>query len=93
MMKSTSIEGKTSMYRLRVYLEIQNIFNAANVLSVYQYTGSAYDDGYLSSTQATAAKNNATNTQSFIDLYNTKVVNPGNFALPRLTRLGVSLQF
>ena len=93
MMRSTSIDGKTSNYALRIYLEVQNIFNAANVLSVYQYTGSAYSDGYLNSPLATTAKNNATNTQSFIDLYNTKVVNPGAFALPRLTRLGISLSF
>jgi len=92
-MRSTSIDGKNSQYVLRIYLEVQNLFNAANVLSVFQYTGSAYSDGYLNSPQATAAKANATNTQSFIDLYNIKMVNPGNFAPPRLTRFGISLQF
>lgn len=92
-MKSQSLDGKTSFYRLRIYLEIQNLFNAANVLSVYQYTGSAYDDGYITSPQADAQKRSATSAQSFVDLYNTRVVNPNNFALPRLTRLGVSLIF
>ncbi len=93
MMKSQSIEGKTSMYSLRIYFEIQNIFNAANVLGVYQYTGSAYDDGYIMSPNAASSIRNATNAQSFIDLYNIKILNPGNFALPRLTRLGISLSF
>ncbi len=91
--KSESLEGKTTFYRLRIYLEIQNIFNADNVLSVYQYTGSAYSDGYLSSPQANAAIKSATSAQSFADLYNVKVVNPTNFALPRLTRLGISVTF
>ena len=91
--KKESLSGKTTMYRVRVFLWMQNIFNAANVLGVYQYTGSAYDDGYLASPQSIEQKRVATNTQSFVDLYNTRVVNPGLFALPRLTRLGVSLYF
>jgi hypothetical protein len=91
--KKESLSGKTTMYRVRVFLWMQNVLNAANVLGVYQYTGSAYDDGYLASPQSVEQKRVATNTQSFVDLYNTRVVNPGLFALPRLTRLGVSLYF
>lgn len=91
--KKEGLDGKTKVYRLRTFIWIQNVLNAANVLSVYQYTGSAYDDGYLASPQSIEQKRVATNAQSFIDLYNTRVVNPGNFALPRLTRLGLSLYF
>lgn len=91
--KNTALDGKVTNYRLRVFLWVQNVLNAANVLSVYQYTGSAYDDGYITSPQANEQKRVATNAQSFVDLYNTRVVNPNNFALPRLTRLGVSLFF
>jgi hypothetical protein len=28
-----------------------------------------------------------------VDLYNVRMVNPANFALPRLTRLGLALYF
>lgn len=91
--KKEKLDGKTSVYRLRAFLTIQNLLNAANVLDVYAYTGSAYDDGYLASPQSIEQKRVATNAQSFVDLYNTKLVNPGAFALPRLTRIGVALYF
>jgi len=91
--KKEALDGKVTMYRLRVFLWVQNLLDAANVLGVYQYTGSAYDDGYLTSPQSREQIRVATNAQSFVDLYNTRVVNPGFFALPRLTRLGVSLAF
>ncbi len=91
--KKESIAGKTTIYRIRVFLWMQNVLNAANVLSVYKFTGSAYDDGYLASPQSIEQKRVATSSQSFVDLYNTRMVNPNFFALPRLTRIGVSLYF
>jgi hypothetical protein len=81
------------MYTIRVFLWVQNVFNNINVLGAYQYTGSAYDDGFITSTFADSQKQSATNAQSLVDLYNVRVVNPGNFALPRLTRIGVALYF
>ncbi|MCE2786747.1 MAG: carboxypeptidase regulatory-like domain-containing protein [Bacteroidota bacterium] len=84
---------KNRVYRLRVFLWVQNIFNNVNVLGVYRYTGSAYDDGFITSTQADAQLRAATNAQSLVDLYNVRMVNPANFALPRLTRLGLALYF
>jgi hypothetical protein len=90
---STNLEGRTTMYRLRIFLSVQNLFNNINVLSVYRYTGSAYDDGFITSTMAEAQLNAATSAQSLVDLYNIRVVDPSNFALPRLTRLGVALYF
>jgi hypothetical protein len=87
------LDGKTTVYRLRVYLWVQNLFNNINVLNVYRYTGSAYDDGYITSSLAQAQRDAATNAQSLVDLYNVRVVDPGNFALPRITRLGLALYF
>jgi hypothetical protein len=78
---------------MRIFLIIQNLFNEANVLGVYRYTGSAYSDGFVTSPQAIESLRAATNVQSFVDLYNTRIVNPGNFALPRLTRFGIQLTF
>jgi hypothetical protein len=93
MFRSEGLDGKTTMYRLRVFLWVQNVFNNINVLSVYRFTGSAYDDGFISSNQAQAQRDAATNAQSLADLYNARVVNPNLFALPRITRLGVALYF
>ncbi len=80
-------------YRMRVFLTVTNLLNAANVTGVFRYTGSAYNDGYLTSPFAADQIRTATNAQSFVDLYNTRMVNPDRFLLPRLTRIGVSVQF
>jgi hypothetical protein len=90
---SKKIDGRTVEYRMRIFLIVQNLFNEANVLGVYRYTGSAYSDGFITSPQAIESLRAATNVQSFVDLYNTRIVNPGNFALPRLTRFGIQLTF
>jgi hypothetical protein len=85
--------GPPTVFRTRIFLNVQNLFNVANVLSVYQYTGSAYSDGYINSPNADAAQRNATSSQAFVDLYNTRLVNPNNFTLPRTVRLGLSMYF
>lgn len=76
-----------------VYLQIQNLLDARNVLNVYPYTGSPEDDGYLTSPQGEAATLFQTNAQSYIDLYNVSMANPGNFTLPRRMRLGIKIGF
>jgi hypothetical protein len=91
--RSEGLDGKTNFYRIRVFLWVQNVFNNINVLSVYRYTGSAYDDGFITSTYAQSQLNAATSAQSMVDLYNARVVDPSRFALPRLTRLGFALYF
>jgi hypothetical protein len=72
---------------------VQNLLNTANVTSVFRYTGSAYDDGFLASPVSREQKETATNQQAYVDLYNTRMVNPDRFVLPRLTRLGLALYF
>lgn len=91
--RSESLSGKNTFYRIRVFLWVQNVFNTVNVLNVYSYTGSAYDNGYITSNLAQSQISSATTAQSLVDLYNVRLVDPGNFAPPRLTRLGLSLYF
>ncbi|MCF8253332.1 MAG: TonB-dependent receptor [Bacteroidia bacterium] len=91
--KKKKIDGSMTAYRFRVFLMVQNLLNTANVTSVYRYTGSAYNDGFLASPASQEQKEGATNQQSYIDLYNIRMVNPDRFALPRTTRLGVALYF
>ncbi len=85
-----SKNGKKS---LDVYLQILNLFNTMNVVSVYPFTGSPDDDGFLSSEQGRAQLASQVDQQAFIDLYNRRMNNPFNFSLPRRVRLGISYNF
>jgi len=90
---SKSGESKKNL-NMNVYVLVQNLFDVRNVLSVYRFTGSPTDDGYLSS--GIGIQNVAgisPSPDSFYDLYSTKTSNPGNFSLPRRIRLGVVLNF
>jgi len=81
------------MANLNIYLQVLNVLNTKNVLSVYRYTGNADDDGYLyaAETQNSIAGQNS--EQSFRDLYTIKINNPSNYSIPRRIRLGVMLDF
>jgi hypothetical protein len=81
------------MANLNVYLQVLNVLNNKNVVSVYRYTGNANDDGYLTAAQSQNSINAQTDPQSFIDLYTVAVNNPGNYSIPRRIRLGVMLDF
>lgn len=81
------------MAGLNIYVQVLNVLNTKNVVSVYRYTGNATDDGYLSAAASQTAINSQTDPQSFIDLYSVKVNNPSNFSIPRRIRLGVMLDF
>ncbi len=91
--KIFSVGKATSGKSFEVYFQILNLFNTQNVTNVYNYTGSATDDGYLVSPQAQAQLAEKTNTQAFVDLYNRAVDNPFNYALPRRLRLGLVYNF
>ncbi len=91
--KQKKLDGSTTVYRLRAFIWIQNLLNSANVTSVFRYTGSAYNDGFLASPQAQEQIRTATDQQSYVDLYNARMLNPDRFGLPRLTRLGLALYF
>lgn len=91
--KRKEISGTQTFYQLRVFLMIQNLLNTANVTSVFPYSGSAYNDGFVASPAAKEQINSATSQQAYIDLYNIRMVNPDRFSYPRLTRLGMALYF
>ncbi len=84
-------ESKTLF--INVYLEVLNVFNTKNILSVYRATGNASDDGYLAAAEFQAGIQAQTNEQAFRDLYAIRVNNPGNYSQPRQIRLGVILGF
>ena len=82
-------EGPLSNFE--VYMQLLNVLNTQNILGVYSYTGSPSDDGYLSSPQGQNAIQFQTNAQSYADLYNISLANPGLFSLPRRIRLGLRI--
>lgn len=76
-----------------MYLQVLNVMNQLNVLNVYPFTGSASDDGYLSSPQGQQALLFTTDAQSYTELYNLSMVSPFNYSIPRRIRLGVRVGF
>ncbi|MCB0481881.1 MAG: carboxypeptidase-like regulatory domain-containing protein [Flavobacteriales bacterium] len=78
---------------MTVYLQILNMLNSKNITSVYRYTGSPDDDGYLADPQWAKDIESQNDTQSFTELYNIKVANPNSYNIPRQTRIGVRVSF
>ena len=78
---------------IEVYVQILNVFNTQNITSVYAFTGSPSDDGFLSSSAAQAQISQQASSQAYVDLYNRSVNSPFNYALPRQIRLGIGYNF
>ncbi|MFA6923100.1 MAG: carboxypeptidase-like regulatory domain-containing protein [Bacteroidales bacterium] len=78
---------------VNVYVVVTNILNIKNIVYVYRATGIPNDDGYLTAPEYQQAIQDSYNPLSFQDLYSVKVDNPACYGIPRLVRLGVSLNF
>ena len=78
---------------MNVYFQVQNLLNTKNIVSIYQYTGNADDDGYLTSAVGLTDVPNKVDPNSYVDLYSLKLNNPNNYTRPRTLRLGVTLDF
>lgn len=86
-------DGQPIRGEFTLTLWVENFLNLKNIEAVHAYSGSASTDGYLSSPNGQAAIESATNSQSFIDLYNARLANPDYYSLPRRTRLSLLLTF
>lgn len=99
--KNFSFGGKTKAgsdmpsraYTMNVYLLALNVLNTQNIVGVYRFTGLPFDDGFLQSPQGALAIQSQINSESFIDLYQTRLRNPSNVAMPRRIRLGMIFSF
>ncbi|MBP1672251.1 MAG: TonB-dependent receptor [Bacteroidetes bacterium] len=78
---------------LSVYIDIANIFNFKNVVSVYTYTGNPEDDGVLASEQFQQLINSQIYVPSFVNYYNMAMRNPYNYSSPTTVSLGVLFGF
>jgi outer membrane receptor protein involved in Fe transport len=82
---------------LNVYARSQNILNQKNVYGVYPVSGSAEDDGYLTSPDGKSALNTVTTTgrdiSTYLVSYQWAELNPGFYSLPRRVFIGAILEF
>lgn len=80
----------TQRAAVTAYLEVENLFDSDNVTNVWQYSGLADEDGYLNT--AAGLQERPVGSLSR-DLYQFRLRSPGNFGIPRQTRVGVRLSF
>ena len=85
-------EKKKSSY-LNVYVQVQNLLDAQNIINVYRATGNPEDDGYLTSAAAQNSIESKNDPDAFRYLYSLAVNDPSHYSLPRMFRAGISLQF
>lgn len=78
---------------LNAYLQIQNLLDAKNIISVYRATGNPEDDGYLTAAESQNDILSRNSPTSFMYLYSLAVNNPSHYSLPRTFRVGLSLTF
>ncbi len=85
--------------RANIYLWVINVLNTKNVVNVFNVSGDAYDDGWLSSPQGSSQVESLRNAygdeqaQRYIDLYKAMTYSAGNFGTPRQIRLGIRLNY
>jgi len=87
-------DGKRPL-TLNVFFRVQNLFDFRNVVEVYSATGSPDDDGFINSNLGADAISAipASKTQSFLDSYNWRMLNPNNYTLPRRMFVGATFFF
>ena len=78
---------------MNIYMMVENLLNADNIVGVYRYTGNADDDGYLSSAEGEQYVSQQVNPMAFSDQYTLKVNDPDNYVRPRLIKLGMQVNF
>jgi len=91
--KMFRVSVKSHPCQLTVFISATNLFNTENVLNVYNFTGSATDDGFLESAQGKQTINGQVSPQAFVAQYSVYEKVPTNFSLPRQAYLGLTFNF
>ncbi len=76
---------------LTPYLQIENLFDADNVVRVWRSTGSPYTTNYLETDEG--KKQALQNGEDWVNDYKSLERNPSNFGIPRLIKLGFKVNF
>jgi hypothetical protein len=85
-------DGKKPL-KLNVYLQMFNVLNSLNINTVYRYTGTPNDDGYLTSPIWQNDIENQLDSQAFREQYSMAVNDYRFYNLPRRTQIGALLIF
>lgn len=99
--KSFRIGGAETSHPLfaNVYLRVENVMDTRNIIGVYSASGSAYDDGYLATSEGASGINSLIDSDrpddvdNYLLSYQWGVLNSDFFTLPRRIYLGATLQF
>ncbi len=78
---------------INVYVQVQNLFDARNIINVYRATGNPEDDGYLTAAASQNSIESRNDENAFRYLYSLAVNNPEHYSLPRMWRAGLSIKF
>ncbi len=90
-------EGAKNPLFMNIYFRAENLLNTANIINVYPATGSAYDDGFLTTDLGQGGletiRNSGQNVESYLNFYKWGLETPGNFVLPRRLYMGIIFDF
>jgi outer membrane receptor protein involved in Fe transport len=84
---------------MNIYVWVINVLNTQNVTNVYNLSGDAYDDGYLTSQDGSAVVEGyrlnygEEFAQLYEDIYRATSYAAGNFGTPRQIRLGLRINY
>ncbi len=85
--------NKKKVTYANIYIEVLNVLNSMNIVSVYRATGNPDDDGYLAAAEYQAGIEAQLDPVAFREQYALKVNSPYNYSLPRRIRLGIAFNF
>jgi hypothetical protein len=96
--KGAESGDRKRLFGINVYLRVQNLLNTQNVINVYNATGTALNDGYLTDGSANGPQTLQSNiasfgTDSYGIMYDLRMRNPANISQPRRIFLGVNFSF
>ncbi len=78
---------------LNVYVDIANLLDTENILNVYETTGNAEDNGYLTAAMYQNEINSQNAPEAYRNYYQMIINNPASYSLPRRIRFGIMLNF
>jgi len=85
--------NKDKMGMFEVALAVRNIIGYRNQTSVYSYSGSRMDDGFLTAKEFQQYINNQENPASFIDYYTIRMEGLNPYGTPRVFELQLTFSF
>jgi hypothetical protein len=84
---------KIGDYLITPYLWIENLLDSDNPVDVYRSTGSAYSTAWLETTEGKKFAESTPFPEKFKQDYKSLELDPFNFGIPRLIKLGLKMNF